>query len=162
MCIVSLLHTESELIHSVVNHYNQCRIGGAELQEENTSVLGSSLVPPCKTFVRFLIITPVQIIRNNIFMTDFILPFSMLIALSTLILIQNWTVSTASDIRDTNRGYLSRGYGRLSEKCWWSFFWYYSTFCSVDFITPIHRSYQINYVHGFKSVMMLDVNWCLL
>lgn len=112
MCIASLLYTNSTLWHSVVNHYNQCRIVGAELQEENTSVLGSSLVPPCKTSVRFLIIAPVQIIRSNIFLTDFILSFSMLIAVSTLILIRNWTVSTASDIRDANRGYSSRGYGR--------------------------------------------------
>lgn len=112
MCIVSLLHTKSTLYHSVVNHYNLCRIEGAELQEENTPVLGSSLVPPCKIFVGFLIITAVQILRCNISLTDFILSFSMLIAVSTLILIRNWTVSTASDIRDANRGYLSRGYGR--------------------------------------------------
>ena len=56
--------------------------------------------------------TPVRIIGSNIFLTDFILSFSTLKALSTLILIRNWTVCTASDIRDANRGYSSRGYGR--------------------------------------------------
>lgn len=34
----------------------------------------------------------------------------------------------------------------------------YSKFCSIEFIASIHTDYQINYVRGFKSVVMLDVN----